>query len=183
MARKGVLFLVAAVIITGLSLLLDWSSFTAASSPCSDAAATQAWLRAARGAVLAAQAAIRARLPHSEAVLRSGRTLQFDSDTGRRLFKVREPACSKMRASQRAALGYAARPAQDRLIRKAMRGEALTIATLGTSITASHDNFFNESYSAVFARAVAPALAALRVPLQVRNVGMGNNPVSGRVRR
>ncbi|KAJ1394154.1 hypothetical protein B484DRAFT_425375 [Ochromonadaceae sp. CCMP2298] len=46
----------------------------------------------------------------------------------------------------------------------------------GSSVTAGHDNYFNESYPDVFRRALEPVFAAMGVPLTVRNHALGNNP-------
>lgn len=46
----------------------------------------------------------------------------------------------------------------------------------GTSVTAGHDNLFEESYPMVFARALEPVFEAAGVELHVRNHAMGNNP-------
>lgn len=46
----------------------------------------------------------------------------------------------------------------------------------GTSVTAGHDNFFNQSYPVVFGRILQPVFEAAGVGLVVRNHAMGNNP-------
>jgi hypothetical protein len=46
----------------------------------------------------------------------------------------------------------------------------------GSSVTAGHDNFYNESYPEVFRRTLAPVFATMGVPLTVRNQALGNNP-------
>lgn len=46
----------------------------------------------------------------------------------------------------------------------------------GTSVTAGHDNYLNQSYPMVFQRVAQPAFRAAGVDLVVRNHAMGNNP-------
>ena len=45
----------------------------------------------------------------------------------------------------------------------------------GSSVTAGHDNFFSESYPMVFQRRIQDALAAIDVPMSVRNIAQGAN--------
>jgi hypothetical protein len=50
------------------------------------------------------------------------------------------------------------------------------IAFSGTSVTAGHDNFFNQSYPLVFERELSRSFTAAGIDLVVRNHAMGNNP-------
>lgn len=45
----------------------------------------------------------------------------------------------------------------------------------GSSITAGHDNYFNESYPIVFERRMKNAFNHLGVDLQIRNIALGQN--------
>jgi len=51
------------------------------------------------------------------------------------------------------------------------------VSVHGTSVTAGHDNLFEESYPIVFGKELQTAFAAAGVELVVRNMAMGNNPV------
>ena len=46
----------------------------------------------------------------------------------------------------------------------------------GSSVTAGHDNYYNESYPSVFERMMAPIFAIAGLRLEVRNGALGNNP-------
>jgi hypothetical protein len=46
----------------------------------------------------------------------------------------------------------------------------------GSSVTAGHDNYFNESYPAVLERTLQKVFKPLGIELEVRNHAMGNNP-------
>lgn len=46
----------------------------------------------------------------------------------------------------------------------------------GSSVTAGHDNYFNESYPAVVERTLQRVFRPLGIALEVRNHAMGNNP-------
>jgi len=50
------------------------------------------------------------------------------------------------------------------------------VAIQGTSVTAGHDNYFNQSYPLVLQRVAKDAFAAIGLDLVVRNHAMGNNP-------
>jgi hypothetical protein len=50
------------------------------------------------------------------------------------------------------------------------------IGFAGTSVTAGHDNFFNQSYPLVFGRELNESFSAAGIDLEVRNHAMGNNP-------
>lgn len=50
------------------------------------------------------------------------------------------------------------------------------ISFTGSSVTAGHDSFFNQSYPIVTSDWMKPAFAAAGVDLVVRNVAFGNNP-------
>jgi hypothetical protein len=43
----------------------------------------------------------------------------------------------------------------------------------GSSVTAGHDNFLNQSYPYVFERRLRPAMEALGLEFEVRNIAMG----------
>ena len=45
----------------------------------------------------------------------------------------------------------------------------------GSSVTAGHDNFFNESYPIVFKRRLQDVLTAIDIPIVVRNIAQGAN--------
>ena len=45
----------------------------------------------------------------------------------------------------------------------------------GSSVTASHDNFYNQSYPAIFERRMGPVFKALGINLVVHNIAMGAN--------
>lgn len=44
----------------------------------------------------------------------------------------------------------------------------------GSSVTAGHDNFYNESYPKVFERRMQPIFNALNIGLSVRNIAVGS---------
>ena len=50
------------------------------------------------------------------------------------------------------------------------------ISYTGTSITAGHDSYFNQSYPRIVNEYMQPAFVAAGIPLVVRSVGYGNNP-------
>jgi hypothetical protein len=45
----------------------------------------------------------------------------------------------------------------------------------GSSVTAGHDNYYNQSYPFVFERRMKPVFEALGIKLIVRNIAQGNN--------
>ena len=45
----------------------------------------------------------------------------------------------------------------------------------GSSVTAGHDNKYNESYPEVFGRKIGPVLEALGINFAVRNIAQGAN--------
>ena len=49
-------------------------------------------------------------------------------------------------------------------------------AFTGSSVTAGHDNYVTEMFSAVFNDVISPVFATLNVALETRNVAIGNNP-------
>lgn len=51
------------------------------------------------------------------------------------------------------------------------------IAFAGTSVTAAHDCYFNQSYPSVFGRELNRSFLAAGLDLVIRNHAMGNNPV------
>jgi len=55
-------------------------------------------------------------------------------------------------------------------------GRPFVVAFGGTSITAGHDNYLNQTYPAVFEREAAGAFALAGAPLVARNVAHGANP-------
>lgn len=63
-----------------------------------------------------------------------------------------------------------------KLARAILTEEPFVVSFAGTSVTAGHDNLFEESYPMVFARALEPVFEAAGVELTVRNHAMGNNP-------
>ena len=63
-----------------------------------------------------------------------------------------------------------------RCARKYERTPAFVFGISGSSVTAGHDNYYNESYPAVIQRTPDPVFKALTIPLEVRNGAMGNNP-------
>lgn len=54
--------------------------------------------------------------------------------------------------------------------------ESFVVSFGGSSVTAGHDNYFNQSYPFVLERAMQPLFDALSIPLVVRNHALGNNP-------
>jgi hypothetical protein len=44
----------------------------------------------------------------------------------------------------------------------------------GSSVTAGHDNYYNQSYPKVFQRRLAPLFAGLGVGMEVRNIAVGS---------
>ena len=46
----------------------------------------------------------------------------------------------------------------------------------GSSVTAGHDNYFNESYPVVIETALLPIFKLMNINLEVRNAALGNNP-------
>ena len=55
-------------------------------------------------------------------------------------------------------------------------GRTFIVAFGGTSITAGHDNYFNQTYPEVFRRIASAAFSAAGIPLVVQNVAHGANP-------
>jgi hypothetical protein len=45
----------------------------------------------------------------------------------------------------------------------------------GSSVTAAHDNYYNQSYPAIVEKRMAPILKALGIEMQVHNIAMGAN--------
>lgn len=54
---------------------------------------------------------------------------------------------------------------------------AFTIGVMGTSVTAGHDNFFNQSFPVVWGKLMEEAFTAAGVELVMRNHAMGWNPI------
>ena len=50
------------------------------------------------------------------------------------------------------------------------------VAFSGSSVTAGHDNYLNQSYPTIFYNSLSPIMKALNIELIVRNVAIGNNP-------
>jgi len=59
---------------------------------------------------------------------------------------------------------------------KMNNSSSFVVAFTGSSVTAGHDNFFNESYPMVVERNLVPIFNKLGIHLEVRNVALGNNP-------
>lgn len=59
---------------------------------------------------------------------------------------------------------------------KLLQGRPMVVLFTGSSVTAGHDVFYNESYPSVYARRLGPAMEALGAPLIVRNTAMGGSP-------
>ena len=53
---------------------------------------------------------------------------------------------------------------------------SFVVGVSGSSVTAGHDNYYNQSYAAVLATTLASTFEALGVALDVPNRAMGNNP-------
>lgn len=51
---------------------------------------------------------------------------------------------------------------------------------MGTSVTAGHDNYFNQSFPVVWGRIMEEAFTAANVSLVMRNHAMGWNPIHPR---
>ena len=54
--------------------------------------------------------------------------------------------------------------------------KSFVMGITGSSVTAGHDNFFNESYPAVIETALSPIFKLMNITLVVRNAALGNNP-------
>ena len=54
--------------------------------------------------------------------------------------------------------------------------KSFVMGITGSSVTAGHDNFFNESYPAVIENALLPIFKIMNISLVVRNAALGNNP-------
>jgi hypothetical protein len=59
---------------------------------------------------------------------------------------------------------------------KAQSDHDFIMSFAGTSVTAGHDNFFNQSYPIVLERLLLDSYTAAGLNLEVRNHAMGNNP-------
>ena len=60
--------------------------------------------------------------------------------------------------------------------RESKSTKPFVISFLGSSVAAGHDSHFNFSYPVVAGEMMAPALAALDVIVDARNMALGNNP-------
>mmetsp|Transcript_86230 Transcript_86230/g.167106 ORF Transcript_86230/g.167106 Transcript_86230/m.167106 type:complete len:522 (+) Transcript_86230:92-1657(+) len=74
-------------------------------------------------------------------------------------------------------------PARAVLVGKMLRAivsddPAFTVAFAGTSVSAGHDNWFNQSHPFCYERAFGPSFAAAGGALRVRNHAMGGNSVT-----
>jgi hypothetical protein len=64
-----------------------------------------------------------------------------------------------------------------KIVDSAVKGPQRFLMTFGgSSVTAGHDNYYNQSYPFVVERRLKPALKALGVDLEVHNVAQGANP-------
>lgn len=63
-----------------------------------------------------------------------------------------------------------------KILRAVLRQSQFVVSFAGTSVTAGHDNFLNQSFPLVFHREANSSFAAAGVDLVVRNHAMGNNP-------
>lgn len=63
-----------------------------------------------------------------------------------------------------------------KILRAVLRQSEFVVSFAGTSVTAGHDNFLNQSFPLVFHREANSSFAAAGVDLVVRNHAMGNNP-------
>ena len=62
------------------------------------------------------------------------------------------------------------------LAKKIVSDDATYLAIFGgSSVTAGHDNLYNESYPIVFERKIAPAMEAVGIKVNVRNIAQGAN--------
>ena len=59
---------------------------------------------------------------------------------------------------------------------KSERTTPFVFGISGSSVTAGHDNYYNQSYPAILESTLKPVFTALSIPLEVRNGAMGNNP-------
>ena len=58
---------------------------------------------------------------------------------------------------------------------KILQKESFIMVSGGSSVTAGHDNYYNQSYPFVFERRLSRALQLLGVTLSVRNIAQGGN--------
>ena len=56
---------------------------------------------------------------------------------------------------------------------KMLERKEYLVVFAGSSVTAGHDNFLNESYPEVYERRMRPALEALGIPFKMHNIAMG----------
>jgi hypothetical protein len=54
------------------------------------------------------------------------------------------------------------------------------VGVMGTSVTAGHDNYFNQSFPVVWGRIMEQAFTDANVSLVLRNHAMGWNPIHPR---
>ncbi len=57
---------------------------------------------------------------------------------------------------------------------KMLKGESYFMTFSGSSVTAGHDNFLNESYPQVYERRMKGPLQALGIELIMHNIAMGS---------
>lgn len=63
-----------------------------------------------------------------------------------------------------------------KICKKAIDGNATFLLIFGgSSVTAGHDNYYNQSYPLVFERRMKPVFAALGIELVVHNIAQGAN--------
>jgi hypothetical protein len=66
---------------------------------------------------------------------------------------------------------------RNKFIQKILTREPLRMSFTGTSVTAGHDCYFNQSYPLAFESMMKPVFQAAGFDLRIQNTAMGNNPV------
>lgn len=64
---------------------------------------------------------------------------------------------------------------RNKFTRGFLADRTFVVGVMGTSVTAGHDNYFNQSYPMVFESTMAQVLAAAGVRAEVRNNAIGGN--------
>ena len=67
-------------------------------------------------------------------------------------------------------------PLKSLFMKKLLKQAPLNIVFTGTSVTAGHDNYFNQSYPSILSDILKPIFEKVSIDLSVSNVAMGNNP-------
>lgn len=62
-----------------------------------------------------------------------------------------------------------------KFVKKVLTKEPFLMVFGGTSVTAGHDNYFNQSFPVIVKKRLAPIMDALEIPFTVRNIAMGAN--------